>query len=183
MNPFNKRIGTERLILRQLSLNDTDDMYEFTSSSLVTQHLEWKHHTEKSQPKKFIMTTINKYKTDQTSYTWGIELINEHKLIGVIRIYDFLKSYRRAEISYVLNPLFQGKGYMYEALNAVISYCFETLNLKRIQGKCSTQNIKSTRLMENVGMKREGIMRQFFIINGSVQDALLLSIIDQDYNK
>jgi RimJ/RimL family protein N-acetyltransferase len=62
---------------------------------------------------------------------------------------------RQAEIGYVLDPAYAGRGYATEAVRELLRYCFEDLDVHRVVANCFTDNVTSWRLMERVGMRRE----------------------------
>jgi [ribosomal protein S5]-alanine N-acetyltransferase len=182
MNIFNIKMKSERLLLRNLRSSDGKDMYEYTSDNETTRYLEWDSHNDIKQTYQFIESSINLNKTSTISYVWGIELIQESKLIGVLRIYDYSIKDKRAEISYILNPNYSGEGYMTEAIELLFGYAFNKLTLNRIQAKCSVFNKGSEKVMKKTGMLFEGLMREYSYIKGEFHDELLYSITKSDFN-
>jgi ribosomal-protein-alanine N-acetyltransferase len=151
-------------------------MYEYTSDASVTKYLEWSQHTEIDQTRLFVTKTLKEYDNEKHAFLWGIELVSEAKLIGVIRIYDYSPQNKRAEISYILNPNFQGKGYIGEAIDSVLSYCFNTNNLGRVQAKCFANNTASEKVMKKAGMQYEGTLRNYYFFDDQFIDASLYAI-------
>lgn len=180
-NIFDQNLKTERLLLRRLLISDVEDMFEYTSDARVTKYLEWSHHIEIDQARYFITKILKEYDNEKHAFLWAIELVSDAKMIGVIRIYDYSPQNKRAEISYILNPAYQGKGYIGEAIGIFLNYCFNNLDITRIQAKCSTDNIASEKVMQKVGMHHEGIMRKYFYIDGLIKDALLYAVTDESY--
>jgi len=174
---FDKNIKTERLLLRKLTIQDSNDMFEFTSNENCITYLSWEAHKEKDQALKFIKNTLLEYESRKTRFTWGIELISENKLIGVISIFDISYTNKRVEVSYILNPDYQSKGYMKETLNLLIHFIFNQTDFRRIQARCSEDNISSEKLMKSVSMQFEGKLREFWNIKGLFKDVLIYSII------
>ena len=121
---FNTVIETERLLLRKLSLSDAADMFEYTSKSEVATHLSWAAHTDISQVEAFISGVLEKYNSIQTEYTFGIELKSHKKLIGALKITNISFYNKRGEFTSILNPAFQGKGYMGEAWQGLLNFSF-----------------------------------------------------------
>jgi len=183
MNVFNKRLESQRLILRKLNENDAFDMYEYTSDPASSEYLEWDPHITIDQTRIFIKKAIQEYESITNSFIWGIELKDKSKLIGVLRIYDFSNKDKRSEISYILNSDFQGKGYMTESILTLFDYYFNTLGFNRIQAKCPTLNSSSEKIMKRTGMTQEGILRDFSFIRGRYHDILLYAITRKDYLK
>ena len=61
-------------------------MYEYTSNHTVTKYLHWHPHTDISVTRNFISNVLDKYESDITEFTYGIELKSEKKLIGDLKI-------------------------------------------------------------------------------------------------
>lgn len=183
MNIFDKELFTKRTQLRRIDYDDLTDMFEYTSNPAVTRYLEWDPHSNIAQTREFIKKTINDYNTSEYSFTWGIEYIDNAKFIGVLRIYDYVPGYGKAEISYIINPDFQGRGIMSEAILKIFSYCFVELKLVRIQAKCSTSNSGSVKLLERIGMTREGCLRKFLKLGNIYHDSYIYAITSDDYFK
>ncbi len=181
MNIFDIELNTPRIKLRRICYDDLTDMFEFTSNPSVTKYLEWESHNDIVQTQEFIKKTVDAYTSMESSFSWGIEYISNSKFIGVIRIYDYISNYGRAEISYIINPDYQGQGIMTEAVLKIFSYCFNKLNLVRIQAKCSTLNENSIKLLQKTGMTREGCLRKYFKLRGVYQDSYLYAIISDDF--
>ncbi len=98
--------------------------------------------------------------TPRVSYTFSIYLKNSSQFIGTIGIKMGKENYRTAEIWYKLRKDFWGNGYATEALKEVITFGFQSLKLHRIEAGCATENIGSIKVLEKVGMTREGRTRK-----------------------
>ena len=97
-------------------------------------------------------------------------------MIGILRAYDIDFGNKHCEISYILNPSFQNKGYMVEAINSFISYCFDEIGLIRVQAKCMLENESSEKLLKRVGMELEGVLKQNWIYKGKILDSKIFAI-------
>jgi len=157
-------------------------MFEYTSNPVVCKYLEWDAHTNKGQVLSFINQVIDEYENDNTTFLWGIELLNEKKLIGVLRIFDLSIRNHRGEISYILNPEYHGKGYMVESLKALFSHYFSKTDIIRVQAKCVADHKASEKVMINSGMLYEGLLKNYFIIENNSVDAVLYAITVFQYN-
>lgn len=174
-NPFNKVLCTERLLLRKLKIEDAQDMFEYTSNEEVTKYLSWNSHTNIIQTVNFINRTLIEY-NETKSYPYAIELISSGKMIGVLRAYDIDFGNKHCEISYILNPDYQSKGYMVEAIKAFVNHSFNEVGFVRIQAKCMIHNESSEKLMKRVGMEFEGVLRKCWIYKGVALDAKIFAI-------
>jgi [ribosomal protein S5]-alanine N-acetyltransferase len=180
---FDTVIETSRLKLRRLDMADFTDMYEYTSNPAVTTHLSWSAHTDVNQASEFIIRVIEKYDALTTEFTYGIELKAEKKLIGVLKILNISFYNKRAEFTSILNPLYQGKGYMGEAWQALLSYCFITVGLNRIQSLVTVDNIPSINKNIKAGLTMEGRLKDYWIQKGQVKDALVYAITAETFRK
>lgn len=88
--------------------------------------------------------------------------------------------YNKGEIHYSLIPAFWNKDYATEAVQAILKHGFETLNLHRIEAGVATQNLKSIKLLEKVGMTREGMHRKILPIRGQWIDNFSYAILVED---
>jgi ribosomal-protein-alanine N-acetyltransferase len=84
------------------------------------------------------------------------------------------------QIGYWIGERYAGRGLMLEALGLLISYTFETLRLHRIEAACIPDNLRSLRLLEKAGFRREGLLRSYLRINGVWQDHYLYALIAGD---
>ncbi|MCE2571883.1 GNAT family N-acetyltransferase [Motilimonas eburnea] len=88
------------------------------------------------------------------------------------------------EIGWIIHPEFQGQGIAYEAASAALAYGFETLNLHRVVATAQPDNPASYRLMEKLGMIREGHFRQCIPRpNGQWWDEYFYSMLASDYQR
>ncbi len=78
---------------------------------------------------------------------------------------------------------YQGKGYGTEAMELLVNYGFNTLNLNRIQLETFSFNIRALKSYQKVGFKEEGIRRQAIYVNGEYHDAIMLGILKNEYQK
>jgi len=86
---------------------------------------------------------------------------------------------KRYEISYILNERYQRQGLMKEALSHFIRFSFKKLEFHRAQAKCSKDNLASAKLLEASGMRREGIHKDYWLINQKYEDVLSYAVINQ----
>ena len=179
---FDKRIELSRVLLRRLKMEDVDDMFEYTSNPEVTKYLSWEPHKDKSLVTQFIKEAIDKYERTDLEYTYAIELISENKLIGAIRVINISYYNKRGEFTVILNPAYQGKGYMSEVFSGLLPYCFNEAGLNRIHGLVSVENISSQQLFLKSGFNLEGTLKHYWVLKGKFKDAKIFSITAGEYN-
>ena len=145
LTPFTE-LQTERLVLRQLKSSDAEDQFVLRSSSEVGKYIARDLQTDVSQSEKFIKDRNEDIAQNKIMY-WAITLKNHKKLIGTICLWNFTEDNSVAEIGYDLNPEFQKKGIMSEALKAVVSYGFQKLEFSRIEAFTQIENESSKMLL------------------------------------
>lgn len=156
------KINSERLILRDLSLDDASDMFAYTSRPSVSKFLTWEPHALVEQDYNFIEKALEA--NGYGEYYVGIELKEDRKLIGCIHIYNMSSQHRRCEISYILNPDYSGAGYATEAVNAINEWLMKEMNFVRIQAVCVMDNDKSEKLLKRCNMSYEGVLQNYAIL-------------------
>ncbi len=137
-----RTLYSKRLVLKGLSLNDADDMYEYAKVPIVGNSAGWNPHTSIKETKEIIKMMI------ASKEVLGIYLNN--KLIGSIGLHFRNGEY---DIGYVLNPNYWNKGYMTEAANIVIKNFFNTTNNNVIYGTTFKDNIGSQKVLIKLGFK------------------------------
>jgi [ribosomal protein S5]-alanine N-acetyltransferase len=105
----------------------------------------------------------------------------EQEFIGMIGINIGKPRYRIAEIWFKLLPTHWNKGYATEMALGILHFCFNDLNLHRIEAGCAVQNIASKTVIEKIGMIQEGMSRKILPIRGEWFDGYRFAILDSDY--
>ncbi len=173
-------IETERLTLRRITLNDVDDMYEYSSDNNVTRYLTWSPHPDKAYTHEYINYLQTRYRTGDF-FDWGVYFRSERKMIGTCGFTRFDYVNNSAEIGYVLNSNYHGRGIATEASRAAVEFGFKRLGLNRIECKYIIGNDASRKVMEKNGMKFEGIRREGMLIKGEYRDIGICSILRREY--
>ena len=107
----------------------------------------------------------------RTLFQWGIADASDNRLLGTCTLASLSEQHRRAELGYALSRAHWGKGYVQEALPALLDFAFETLDLHRIEADVDPRNAASIRVLERLHFQREGYLRERYHMLGEVQDA------------
>jgi len=172
----NQLIELKTIILRRFRGSDAKDVLEYASDKEAMKHLIWTGADNIEEVKK---TIYNNYLSRQGVF--AIELKATGKCIGDIEI-RLNESHERAVFAYVLNRNYWGRGIMSEALKAVLSLCFDKLELRRVEGGHFTGNEASGRVMEKCGMKKEGIAREVYKAHGVFRDEVRYAILKSEWD-
>lgn len=139
-------LTTERLTLRQLSIDDKESVFELRSDEEINRYLDRDPSKSIDDAVKFI-TRINGSIQNNSSLYWVISLAETKEFAGTICLYDFSAENNSCEIGYELMTKFQGQGIMQEAIKAVIDYAFRTLSVGKIIACTHSENERSTKLL------------------------------------
>lgn len=143
---------TERLILRQPSASDAQQMLMLRSNPVVNKYLGRKPTETVAEAAAFIEKVNGNFIAEEGLY-WAITLNDNQELIGTICLFDFSAELSKCEIGYELLPAYQGQGFMGEALKKVIHFAFQTLGIKSIEAFTHKDNQGSNKLLHRLGFK------------------------------
>lgn len=155
-----KTIITERLKLRKFSVDDAKDMFNnWASDKRVTRFLTWQPHESADATKQLLEGWVAAYDSPKT-YNWVIEY--ERQAIGSISVVRLSDKCEYAELGYCLGYDYWNKGFMSEAVNAVIDYLFAEIGVNRVGISHATENPGSGKVAQKCGMIYEGTKREYF---------------------
>ena len=173
-------LQTDRLILRQLTMEDVDFVFQHFSDPRVTQYLmDEPPVADYAQARAIIDFYLEP--EGKTHNRWGIVRRADNRLIGTCGYHKWAKAHFRAEIGYDLYPDCWGQGYMTEALRAAISNGFERMGLNRIDALVYVDNARSIRLLHRLGFKQEGLLRDYFRLDGIYYDHRLFALLRREW--
>lgn len=118
---------------------------------------------------------------NDSKYAFGIFLKETDELIGNVTLSEILRGpLQSCYVGYMLDKQHNGKGYMTEAVRLVVEYAFKELELHRLEAGVMPHNLRSIRVLEKAGFRKEGIARKNVQINGKWEDHQVLAIIAED---
>lgn len=175
-----KLIETNRLILRKITMNDSNDLFINWGSDIKTnEFLTFKCHESEDTTKKMINYWLKKYQNN--GYEWGIVLKDTNEMIGIISA-DTSYKYSTIEIGYSISSKYWNNGYTTEAIKEIINYLFKECNYKIIEAIIPSDNIASIKVAEKCDMKLEATLKYRYKdkINGKICNLLIYSIFNND---
>ena len=153
-------IETARLILRRPVLEDAPSIFErYARDPEVTRYLPWRPHESIERTEDFLRRCRDFWERNE-AFPWAIVLNAETQPIGMI---DLRPQGTRVEIGYVLARPFWGRGYMTEAARALVEWALSRPDVWRVWAVSDVENTASAKVLERVGMRREGILRRWII--------------------
>ncbi|MBD8036916.1 GNAT family N-acetyltransferase [Solibacillus sp. A46] len=167
-------IETERLYIREFERVDEQAVFEYTSDNLVMKYIPEGVFT-KEAAKEFITQNIG-----EKAEKYAVVLKEENILIGHIFFCKYFGNHTY-EIGWVFNPKFYNQGYASEAAKAMLAYGFEKMKLHRIIATCQPENTPSYRVMEKIGMRREGHFKKCIPNGAEWWDEYYYAILDEEW--
>lgn len=173
-------IETPRLLLRELN----PDVFRQAMSTL----------SDEEQVKFFGYSSVDQLEKEKKFHEEGITMYGKSilyfhliekssgKVFGWCGFHTWYTRHSRAELGYVItDESMRGKGFMKEALPAVIQYGFETMKLHRIEALTSTTNEVSIGLLKSVGFVYEGLLREHYLKEGKMEDSIMFSLLQKEF--
>lgn len=176
------RIEGDRFTLRTFVESDAKELAEL----LQNNKFYWATHeplheaefyTEEAQFKK-ILESMHLLHANR-EFSFGIYTKGQERLIGHIALYAIKRlPYSSAFIGYSIDENYSGQGITTEAVNHVVDFAFNVIQLHRVEAYVSPKNIASVKVLENAHFHREGLLRELLYINGAWQDHYMYAKIN-----
>ena len=170
-------LETPRLVLRELRADDAREIQEYAGDVEVVRHLDWGPNTLADTEQFLALASASRGETPRTAYHLATVLKSSGRLIGGCRIEIRSPTHAAGDLGYVLARTAWGRGYATEAGGALLEFGFERLALHRIWATCDVENHASARVLEKIGMRREGQLRQNVRRKGEWRDSYLYAIL------
>ncbi|HEU4325364.1 MAG TPA: GNAT family N-acetyltransferase [Roseiflexaceae bacterium] len=174
------RLETPRLLLREHELDDWHALHILESDPEVLRYLDQQARSEAEVQLALPQVIAWRYARPRVRYAFMIVERDSGAALGwcSLTMRDFAGGL--AEIGYMLRRDVWGRGYGTEVARALLDFGFGDLGLRRICAECHPNNAASVRVLEKVGMRREGLLRQSQQIRGRWTDVLVYAALAQD---
>lgn len=176
------QIDTDRLILRFLSQADVDDVLQYQGDPDTVRFIPWEvrsrdevlHALEKAES----FTSLD---SESSSLLLAIVLRATNQVVGQLNTSFIDKKNSTANVGYVLNPNFRAKGYVNEALAALIDYLFARGDVHRIIADIDIRNESSVRVVERLGFRREATFIENDFLKGEWCSMYLYALLSREW--
>jgi len=171
-------LKTSRLLLRGLTLADAAEIQRLAGDYAVARNTltipppyedgmaeTWIQSVEEDEEKGHLLI-------------FAIELDPEKRLIGSIGLNDIDSQHNHAELGYWIGQPYWNQGYATEAAGALIGFAFRILKLNRVFAHHFERNVASERVLEKLGMQREGFLRKHVKKWGRYENVVLHAILN-----
>jgi RimJ/RimL family protein N-acetyltransferase len=175
-------IETERLTLRPFAEADFDAFYEIHSNVEVARWLYHDARTEAETREHLARKIAATAWSGEADWLSCAVLVRETgDLVGDIGMNWLSVEHKTGEIGFLFNPRFQGNGYATEAAGALVSWGFDGAGLHRVIGRTEARNVASARVLEKLGMRREGHLVENEWVKGEWQSELVYAILEREW--
>jgi [ribosomal protein S5]-alanine N-acetyltransferase len=180
-NPELHKIETERLLLSEITIDDLESIHQLHSIPEVDEFNTLGIPKTIKDTEKIIIPIIEaRLKIPRTSYAWKIILKETNAFIGLAGFSLSNDKFKLGEIYYKLHPDYWGNGYATELSKRLVTLGFEDFKLHKVEAGVATGNIKSIKVLEKIGMTREGLRRKILPIRGEWIDNYHYAIVEND---
>ena len=173
---------TERLYIRDFKLDDLDEFHSLVQNPDIYKYMPWGPSSEEDT-KKFIQMSIKQgSKVPRKFFDMPIVLKESRLVMGcvAIRVSSFL--HKKADMGYWIKRELWGQGFATEATLGLLRFGFQRLKMNKIYATASPENPASIRVLEKIGMKKEGYLKEDMFIRGEYRDSVLLAILKKEFN-
>lgn len=173
-------LTTPRLRLRAPTLADAEPLFAFYRDPQVMRYAGRDPHTHVDEIREKLMRDLETMNRGEAA-RWIMTPLDDTQVIGSVGLFHWSQNDRRAEIGYVLAPSHWGRALMKEVLPSIVRFAFEVMQLHRIDAQVDPENVASLRLLEGLGFKREGLLRESSFSFGRFSDTVILALLEQEW--
>ena len=168
-----------RIRLRGHRPDDFEDFYALHSDPRVMRYWSFPAWTERTQALPRFQSALEGGDA-AVRLCWAIAAPDDDRLIGGVTLFAIDPALRRAEIGYALAAAQWGKGYAGAAVSLVLGHAFGALGLRRLEADIDPRNEASCALVERLGFRREGLLRERWHVAGEACDSALYGLLAAD---
>jgi len=175
------KLESERLTLRQMTVEDASALLQIFSDAEVTKDMGIKPFVSIEEALGTIQFMNELFQQD-VAIRWGIVRKSDNQLIGTCGFNGWeVNRGSRGEIGYDLAKSYWRQGYMTEALNKLITFGFEEMGLNRIEAYTNLDAAPSIQLLYKIGFQKEGILRGYAYFHGEYWDQNCFSLLKHEW--
>lgn len=173
-------LGAVRVRLRWLRQQDADALFAIYSDPEVTRYWSTPPMRHKAEARQLVREVHEEHLAGLL-HEWGLADAGTDRVIGTCTLFHLDRDNRRAEVGFALGRPWWGQGLMAEGLTTLLDFCFEGLELRRLEADVDPHNRASIRLLERLGFRCEGLLRERWNVGGALQDSALYGLLAREY--
>lgn len=175
-------LETERLLLRRFRADDAAVLAAYRSDPQVARYQGWEAPFPLAAAESFVAAVAGGDPRAEGWFQYAVELRDGGALIGDVGA-NRHDAGRQAEIGFTLAPAFQGRGYAAEAVRRVVDHLLRQEGLHRVHASVDARNAASARLLERVGLRREGVLLQSAWWKGEWTDDVIYAVLASEWSR
>ncbi len=180
MTPDRDLAVLSRVRLRRIDAADAPAIFTVYSHEEGTRFLARPPMVDPVQADEMVARIEAGY-ADGSTLQLAIERNSDAAFLGVCLLFNMVARGARGEIGYILGREHWGQGYVSEALPALITHAFGALGLNRLEADIDPRNVASQRVLERLGFRREGLLRERWIVRGEKSDSAIYGLLRSDW--
>ena len=169
-------LQSERLVLRKICKEDLTPLHAVHSVPAVNRYIPYKTWQTKEDAEAWWQRVSGRME-EGNALQFAICLAEGGLVIGSCVLFAYEEAHGRAELGYVIGQKHWGKGYAREAVQRLLGYCFENLQLRRIGARVDARNEASSGLLLRLGFRQEGCLRAWEMEGDTPVDSLLFALL------
>ena len=173
-------LHTPRLLIREFVLDDGADVHAYAGEAETVRYMDWGPNTLEQTQEFMQRKMASQRMLPRAEYELAVVLKETNRVIGGVGLRVSRPQHFAGDMGYVFNPNHWGHGYCTEAAGALLAFGLGELNLHRIYATCDPENRASARVMEKIGMKYEGLLRDYTWEKGKWRDSLVYARLATD---
>ena len=174
-------LKTPRLRLTEVQVEHAPAIFEILSNPEVLKYYGMDPFQELAQAENIVQHFKNNFDIKR-GLRWAIINNQDNRFVGTIGLNNLSLGMKKAEVGFEIHPDFWRSGITSEALQAILDYAFEELDLHRMGAVTFLANDASIGLLKKQGFLEEGKLRSYLFQNGQSHDALVFSLLCEEWH-
>jgi RimJ/RimL family protein N-acetyltransferase len=170
-----------RLELRQLTRADAPALFAVFGDPEVVRYWSSPALADLAAAER-LAAEIHALFVSRTLFQWGVAWRDTGDVVGTCTLASLDEAHRRAEVGFAFRRDTWGRGVGREALEVLIRFSFETLHLHRLEADVDPDNARALRLLERLGFRREGQLRERWQLPGGPRDGVMLGLLRREFD-
>jgi ribosomal-protein-alanine N-acetyltransferase len=164
--------------MRQFRVEDTDAMHECYANAEAMRFRNRPVHTKRIETERVVRSYIDC--TPSYYRFWAVADAGTDRCLGLVNYHDGHIRSKRVTIGYIIDPARHRQGIATEAVSAMLDFCFGELGLRRVQAFIIPENTASRALVEKLGFRREGLLRDNLRVGDIWRNEMLYALLKTD---
>ncbi|GKW46034.1 GNAT family N-acetyltransferase [Planococcus sp. NCCP-2050] len=173
----------KRIQLREIVEEDWGSVHAYASLEIVSRHQAWGPNSEEDS-RAYVHEVLKEAEAiPRRQFVFAIAVGETKKMIGAVELNIRDEVNRTGEIGYILHPDFWGRGIAGKAADQVLQFAFNGQKLHRVFATCDPRNTASYKVLEKLGMSKEGRLRENIQLRDGWRDSFVYSILEQEWRE